>query len=128
MLLELFPFVILNNAIAFVYAYFFSDFLRFDMSLLLLTVTMRGYLINIAYCLFFHLICLVRSHKNHRWMPLCFEYMNVFLVSISFLKINLFMFIHIYTFVLHLFIPPMTKNYLNLTPLRSIHYKVKYMK
>ena len=27
---------------AFVYAYFFSDFLRFDMSLLLFTVTMRG--------------------------------------------------------------------------------------
>ena len=27
---------------AFVYAYFFSDFLRFDISLLLLTVTMRG--------------------------------------------------------------------------------------
>ena len=46
MLLELFPFVIpfviLNNAMAFVYAYFFSDFLRFDTSLLLLTVTMRG--------------------------------------------------------------------------------------
>ena len=42
MLLELFPFVILNNAMAFVYAYFFSDFLRFDMSLFLLTVTMRG--------------------------------------------------------------------------------------
>ena len=42
MLLELFPFVILNNAMAFVYAYFFSDFLRFDMSLLLLTVTLRG--------------------------------------------------------------------------------------
>ena len=41
MLLELFPFVILNNAMAFVYAYFFSDFLRFDMSLLLLTVTLR---------------------------------------------------------------------------------------
>ena len=55
MLLELFPFVILNNAMAFVYAYFFSDFLRFDMSLLLLTVTMRGYLISIDYCLFFHL-------------------------------------------------------------------------
>ena len=55
MLLELFPFVILNNAMAFVYAYFFYDFLRFDMSLLLLTVTMRGYLISIAYCLFFHL-------------------------------------------------------------------------
>ena len=27
---------------AFIYAYFFSDFLRFDMSLLLLTVTLRG--------------------------------------------------------------------------------------
>ena len=42
MLLELFPFVILNNVMAFIYAYFFSDFLRFDMSLLLLTVTLRG--------------------------------------------------------------------------------------
>ena len=42
MLLELFPFGILNNAMAFVYAYFFSDFLCFDMSLLLLTVTLRG--------------------------------------------------------------------------------------
>ena len=42
MLLELFPFVILNNAMAFAYAYFFSDFLRFNMSLLLLTLTMRG--------------------------------------------------------------------------------------
>ena len=30
MLLEVFPFVILNNAMAFVYAYFFSDFLRID--------------------------------------------------------------------------------------------------
>ena len=30
-----------------------SDFLRFDMSLLLLTVTLRGYLISIAYCSFF---------------------------------------------------------------------------
>ena len=38
---------------AFVYAYFFSDFLCFDMSLLLLTVILRGYLISIAYCLFF---------------------------------------------------------------------------
>ena len=37
MLLELFPFVILNNAMAFVYAY-----LCFDMSLLLLDVTLRG--------------------------------------------------------------------------------------
>ena len=36
------------------YAYFFSDFLHFDMSFLLLTVTLRGYLIRIAYCLFFH--------------------------------------------------------------------------
>ena len=53
MLLELFPFVILNNAMDFVNAYFFSDFLCFDMSLLLLTVTLRGYLISIAYCLFF---------------------------------------------------------------------------
>ena len=52
MLLELFPFVILNNAMAFVYAYFFSDFLSFEMSLLLLTVTLRGYLISIAYCIF----------------------------------------------------------------------------
>ena len=42
MLLELFHFVILDNAMAFVYAYFFSDFLCFDMSLLLLTVTLRG--------------------------------------------------------------------------------------
>ena len=42
MLLELFPFVILNNAMAFVYAYFFSDCLCFDLSLLLLTVTLRG--------------------------------------------------------------------------------------
>ena len=42
MLLELFPFVILNNAMAFVYAYFFSDFLCFDMSLLLLIVTLQG--------------------------------------------------------------------------------------
>ena len=44
MLLELFPFVILNNAMSFVYAYvyYISDFLCFDMSLLLLTVTLRG--------------------------------------------------------------------------------------
>ena len=42
MLLELFPFVILNNAMAFVYSYFFSDCLCFDTSLLLLTVTLRG--------------------------------------------------------------------------------------
>ena len=44
MLLELFPFVILNNVMAFLYAYFFSNFLHFDMdmSILLLTVTLRG--------------------------------------------------------------------------------------
>ena len=42
MLLELFPFVIRNNTMAFVYAYYFSDFLAFDMRLLLLTVTLRG--------------------------------------------------------------------------------------
>ena len=42
MLLELFPFVILNNAMAFVYAYFLSDFFSFEMSLLLLIVTLRG--------------------------------------------------------------------------------------
>ena len=59
MLLELFPFVILNNALAFVYAYIwagqlvFSDVLHFDTSRLLLTITLRGYLISIAYCLFF---------------------------------------------------------------------------
>ena len=57
MLLELFPFVILNNVMAFVYAYFFSDFLCFDMSLLLLTVTLRG--VSNKHCLlslFFHYI------------------------------------------------------------------------
>ena len=52
MLLKLFLFVILKNAMAFVYAYCFSDFLCFDMSLLLLPVTLRGYLISIAYCCF----------------------------------------------------------------------------
>ena len=39
---------------SFPHVIFFSDFLWFDMSLLLLTVTLRGYLISIAYCLFFH--------------------------------------------------------------------------
>ena len=33
--------------------YIFSDFLRLVMSLLLLNVTLREYLIRIAYCLFF---------------------------------------------------------------------------
>ena len=50
---------------AFVYAYFFSDFFAFDMSLLLLTVTLRGYLMSIAYCLFFHyFICFVVAICN----------------------------------------------------------------
>ena len=41
---------------AFVDMHIFSrDFLHFDMSLLLLIFTLRGYLISIAYCLFFHL-------------------------------------------------------------------------
>ena len=40
----------------------FSEFLRFDMSLLLLTVTLRGYQISIAYCLFFSFE--PRSEKN----------------------------------------------------------------
>ena len=53
MLLEQFLFVILNNAMAFVNMHIFSLTLHFDMSLLLLTVTLRGYLISIAYCLFF---------------------------------------------------------------------------
>ena len=44
MLFELFPFVILNNALAFVYAYFFSDF-----RLLLLAVNPRG--ISNKHCL-----------------------------------------------------------------------------
>ena len=35
-----------------------SDFLHFDTSLLLLNVTLRGYLISIAYCHFFHLTSL----------------------------------------------------------------------
>ena len=61
MLLVLFPFVILNNAMAFVYAYFFSDFLCFDMSLLLLTVTLWG--VSNKHCLLsFFFISFVDSH------------------------------------------------------------------
>ena len=41
---------------SFPHVIYFSDFLCFDMSLLLLTVTLRGYLISIAYCLFFHFV------------------------------------------------------------------------
>ena len=56
---------------AFVYAYFFSDFLCFDMSLLLLTVTLRG--VSNKHCLlsFFsfkdkssYKIVYVNSNKN----------------------------------------------------------------
>ena len=56
MLLELFPFEILNNAIGFVYVFFLSDFLRFDMSLLLLIVTLPG--VSNKHCLlsFFFII------------------------------------------------------------------------
>ena len=63
MLLELFPFVILNNVMAFVYAYFFSDFLCFDMSLLLLTVTLRR--VSNKHCLlsFFHCRSVLRSSQ-----------------------------------------------------------------
>ena len=64
MLLELFPFVVLYNTMAFVYAYLFSDSLRLEMSLLLLTVTMRGYLISILYCCFFSLILQVSTSST----------------------------------------------------------------
>ena len=37
----------------------FSDVLHFDTIILLLTVTLRGYLISIAYCLFIHFILLI---------------------------------------------------------------------
>ena len=59
MLLELFPFVIFKNAMAFVYAYFFSDFSRFYMSLSLLIVTLRGVSTCNKHCLlpFFHCTC-----------------------------------------------------------------------
>ena len=62
MLLELFPFVILNNGFC-ICIFFFSDFLCFDMSILLLTVTLRGYLISIAYCLFSILFCYERTFE-----------------------------------------------------------------
>ena len=65
MLLELFPFVILNNVMALIYAYFFSDFLRFDMSFLLLTVTLRG--VSNKHCLLslfsFFIVSTVKSVK-----------------------------------------------------------------
>ena len=76
MLLELFPFVILTNTMAFVYAYiqcldgpvnwFSLDFLRFDTSLLLLTVTLRG--VSNKHCLLplfhFGLLFLKTSSKS----------------------------------------------------------------
>ena len=48
------PFGIGVRLASFLCVIFFSDFLCFDMSLLLLTVTLRAYIISIAYCLFFH--------------------------------------------------------------------------
>ena len=72
MLLELFPFVILNNAMAFVYAYFFSDFLRFEMSLLLLTVTLRG--VSNKHCLlYFSLYLQVMMTCIGAWRSLKFS-------------------------------------------------------
>ena len=56
MLLELFPFVILNGFC--IYAYFFSDFLSFEMSLLLLTVTLRG--VSNKHCLLYFSLLLYR--------------------------------------------------------------------
>ena len=49
---------------AFVYAYFFSDFLCFDMSLLLLTVTLRG--VSNKHCLlsFFFILAKLVIIKN----------------------------------------------------------------
>ena len=63
MLLELFPFVILNNG--FVYAYFFSEFLCFYMSLLILTVTLRG--VSNKHCLLSFFIASVSKigHKAY---------------------------------------------------------------
>ena len=57
---------------------FFSDFLCFDMSLLLLTVTLRGvggggYLISIAYCLFFS-FCTGICQSNE----MCDMFANIF--------------------------------------------------
>ena len=50
---------------AFVYAYFFSDFLCFDMSLLLLTVTLRG--VSNKHCLLsFFFICVRPGRKPRR--------------------------------------------------------------
>ena len=57
--LELFPFVILNNPMAFVYAYFFSDFLCFEMSLLLLTVTLRG--VSNKHCLLYFSLAFIQT-------------------------------------------------------------------
>ena len=53
MLLEKFPFVILNNAMAFVYIHIFSLTFCVFLSLLLLTVTLWGVSNKNAYCLFF---------------------------------------------------------------------------
>ena len=63
MLLELFPFLILNNARVLYICKFFSDFLCFDMSLLFVTVTLRG--VSNKHCLL-SLFSLFFSHViNH---------------------------------------------------------------
>ena len=72
MLIELFPFVILNNAMAFVYAYFFSGFLHFDMSLLLLTVTLRGVFNKHCLLSLFSLYLQVMMTYIRAWMSLKF--------------------------------------------------------
>ena len=51
---------------------FFSDILHFDMSLLLLTVTPRGYLISIAYCLFFHFAQNIYGYKLYNLLTEAF--------------------------------------------------------
>ena len=82
MLLELFPFVILNNVMAFIYAYFFSDFLRFDMSLLLLTVTLRG--VSNKHCLLslFSLSLFSQFELSHFLAQLLLKLMDIrYLVS-----------------------------------------------
>ena len=66
MLLELFPFVSLYNVMAFVHIY-----IQFDLCILasfsLVAITVRGFQISIAYCLFlfFRYITSIRSLYRH---------------------------------------------------------------
>ena len=91
MLLELFPFVILNNVMAFIYAYFFSDILRFDMSLLLLTVTLRG--VSNKHCLLslFSLSLLPILTCKEMVKGLILMFYNIFTVIASNVWTNLFL-------------------------------------